>query len=101
MLEVESVQPDGKKTEIISRAPLESIIFDSTKDCNNNVLLNFKQEGQGLRQQLIQEPIHFFLKSSENEGQFNPLLIQAESGTVSITFHPALREDVLAGFKVG
>ena len=47
----------------------------------------------------ITEPIHSILKHSRDES-FNPVRIEAESGTTILTFHPALRGDVLKGLHL-
>jgi len=102
LLTLEAVKPGEKNKELAANVPLQSVKFEKTNGCSDIVALELGSSAGVHRpiRHVITEPIHFWLKTSEGEGNFNPLLIEAETGTVSITFHPALRQDVLQGLQI-
>ena len=51
-------------------------------------------------QHVITEPIHIRVKTMDQQGSLNPVMIEAESGVTMLTFHPALREDVLQDLQL-
>jgi len=102
LLTLEAVHPGGHNQQLATDVPLQSVKFETTDACSDIVALELGSSAGAERptRHVITEPIHFWLKTADGEGNYNPLLIEAETGTVSITFHPALRQDVLQGLKV-
>jgi hypothetical protein len=102
LLTLEAVKPGEANQQLAANVPLQSVKFEKTTGCSDVVALELGSSAGAHRpmRHVITEPIHFWLKTAEGEGNFNPLLIEAETGTVSITFHPALRQDVLQGLQI-
>lgn len=97
-LTVEILHPDGRKDQIARDVPLQSMTFDKTDSCSDRISVNVGLPGHKPVTHVIVEPIHIRLKSAEN-GSFNPMQIDAESGTTLVTFRPALRADFLQGLR--
>jgi hypothetical protein len=89
---------DGQKEQIARELPLQKIELDRSDGCSDRVALHLGIASQRPMTPLIIEPIHIVLRSTEN-GSFNPLEIDAESGVTLVTFHPALRPDILQGIE--
>jgi hypothetical protein len=102
LLTIESVQPDGQKQELARNVPLQNVKFEKTEGCSDMVFLEVGS-GAGLerpKQHVITDQIHMRVKTTEQQGSFNPVMIEAESGVTMLTFHPALREDVLQDLQL-
>ena len=94
LLTLETVNPGEKNKELAANVPLQSMKFEKTDGCSDIVSLELGSSAGAHRpmRHVITEPIHFWLKTAEGEGNFNPLLIEAETGTVtarSLRRHPA------------
>ncbi len=102
LLTVEALRPGEANKPIANNVPLQSVKFEKTDACSDIVSFELGSSAGAQRpmRHVITEPIHFWLKTAEGEGNYNPLVIEAETGAVQITFHPALRQDVLAGLQV-
>jgi hypothetical protein len=96
LLTIELLQPDGHKRQVARDVPLQSIVFDTSDACNDRIALNVGPAAQKPLTHVIVQPIHIKLKPAEN-GSYNPMQIEAESGITLLTFHPALRPDFLQG----
>jgi hypothetical protein len=94
MLTIESVQPDGHKVELATEVPLQNVKFEKTDGCSDMVFLEVGSGNERPAQHVITEPIHIRVKTTDKQGTYNPVMIEAESGVMMITFHPALRQDV-------
>jgi hypothetical protein len=103
LLTVEEIAPGNANKPIATNAPLQTFKFEKTEGCSDTVSLELGASAGTHRptRHVITEPIHFWLKTTEGDGNYNSLVIEAETGAVQITFHPALRQDVLAGLQVG
>ena len=88
----------GQKEQIARELPLQKIELDRSDRCNDRVALHLGVASQRPMTHLIVQPIHILLREAEN-GSFNPLEIDAESGVTLLTFHPALRPDILQGLQ--
>jgi hypothetical protein len=101
-LTIETVQPDGKKQELARNVPLQNVKFEKTPGCSDMMFLEVGS-GSGLERPLqhtITEPIHIRVKTTDQQGAYNPVMIEAESGVTMITFHPALRQDVFQDLQL-
>ena len=96
LLTIEVLEPGGKKRQLARDVPLQSIVFDRSDACNDRMTLSVGPAAQKPMTHQIVQPIHIILKPAEN-GSFNPMQIEAESGITLLTFHPALRPDFLQG----
>jgi hypothetical protein len=96
LLTIEVLQSDGHKRQLARDVPLQSIVFDTSDACNDRIALNVGPAAQKPMTHLIVQPIHITLKPAEN-GSYNPMQIEAESGITLLTFHPALRPDFVQG----
>ena len=94
-VKVEGIKSDGVKGPTIANATFLSMVFDDTGACNNIITLRL-MSGREIVHEIL-EPIYIRLNLSEGAGDFNPLEIKAESGITTITFHPAIRAQTLAG----
>jgi hypothetical protein len=99
MATLEVTGRDGVKAGSGASAAFESMVFDKTDGCSDVIKLRLKG-GKEIVHEII-EPIHIRLHPSSATGDFNPLLIEAESGLVSLTFHPAIRAQMLDGLRAG
>ena len=99
LVTIEVLQPDGLQTSIVESMPLQRMALDKSNACNDVIILEAGLEGENPLAHTITEPIHIVLKHSE-DGSFNPVRIEAESGTTILTFQPALRGDVLEGLHL-
>jgi hypothetical protein len=98
LLTVEVLHPDGRRDQVARDVPLQSMVFDRSDACYDHIALNLGPASQRPMTHLIVQPIHITLKPAEN-GSFNPMQIEAESGVTLLTFHPALRPDFLRGLQ--
>jgi hypothetical protein len=90
---------DGVKAGSGADAAFESMVFDKSGGCSDVIKLRLKG-GKEIIHEII-EPIHIRLHPSSGTGDYNPLLIEAESGLVSLTFHPAIHARMLEGLMAG
>jgi hypothetical protein len=96
LLTIEAVQADGRKEDLAKNVPLQNVRFEKTEGCSDMVFVEVGS-GAGVErpmQHVITEPIHIRVKTTDQPGAYNPLMIEAESGVTMITFHPALRQDL-------
>lgn len=94
---LEVIEPDGVKTERAADATFQSLVFDKTDSCNDVITLRLRG-GREIVHEII-DPIHIRLHPSGNSGDFNPLQIEAESGVVLMTLHPAIHAKMLEGLQ--
>lgn len=99
LVTIEVIQPDGIKTSVAESVPLQRMALDKSDACNDVLILEAGPPGEKPLAHTITEPIHIVLKNSGEES-FNPVRIDAESGTTILTFHPALRGEVLEGLHL-
>ena len=98
LLTIEVVGPDGHRDEVARDVPLQSIVLDRSDACNDRIALNVGAPAHKPLTHVIVQPIHIRLRPGEN-GSFNPMQIEAESGTTVLTFRPALRPDIVQGLR--
>ena len=91
---IEQLRPDGQRDEVARHLPLQQIKFELSAGCSDQLRIDLGATGEKPVSHLITEPIHIILRPSEG-GSFNPLEIDAESGTTLLTFHPAIRADFI------
>ena len=65
--------------------------------CSDVITLRLRAEREIVRE--IIEPIKLLLHPSGTGGDFNQLQIEAESGVMLLTFHPAIHARMLKGLK--
>jgi len=97
MATVEFTGRDGSKDAPGASAAFESIVFAKTDGCSD--LIKLRLNGGKIHE--IIEPIHIRLHPSNGSGDYNHLQIEAESGLVSLTLHPAIRGQMLEGLRPG
>ena len=97
MATVEFMGRDGTKDAPGASAALESLVFQKTDGCNDVIKLRFN----GGKAHEIVEPIYIRLHPSNGSGDYNSLQIEAESGLVSLTLHPAIHRQMLEGLRPG
>ena len=94
MLTIEAVDRDGGRREVARAVPLESVNLGPRDACNDAIRIN---AADGFEYEIV-EPIH--IKLSRNaSGGFNPVQIDAETGTTILHFRPALKPTVIEGFN--
>jgi hypothetical protein len=74
--------------------PLENVTLKPKDGCNDAIWVN---ASDGFQHEIL-EPIHIILKRNP-EGGFNPVQIDAETGTTLLHFRPALKPAVMDGFE--
>lgn len=92
MVTIEVVERDGLRRELGRALTLERIRLGSKDACNDAIWIN---AAGGFEHEII-EPIHITLKRN-SEGGFNPVQIDAETGTTILHFRPALKPTVMQG----
>jgi hypothetical protein len=92
MVTIEVVEPNGSRREVARALPLEKVTFKPKDACNDAIWIN---GSDGFEHEIL-EPIHVILKRNP-EGGFNPVQIDAESGSTILHFRPALRPTVVDG----
>ena len=80
LVTIEVIQPDGIKTSVAQRVPLQRMALDKSDACNDVMILEAGPPGEKPLAHAITEPIHSVLKHSGDES-FNPVRIEAECGT--------------------
>jgi hypothetical protein len=98
-VKLEVTGPDGIKTEMAANAAFQSITFDKGDSCSDVITLRLRAAREIVHE--IIEPIKMLLHPSGANGDFNPLQIEAENGVVFVTFHPAIRAQMLEDLKAG
>ena len=94
MVTIEVVKPDGTHHEIGRALPLEQVTLRPRDACNDAIWIN---ASDGFEHEIV-EPIHIRLKRNA-EGGFNPVQIDAETGTTILHFRPALKPAVVEGLS--
>ena len=95
LVKLETIEPNGTKTERVASATLQSMVFDKSDTCNDVITLRLKNTRDIVHE--ILDPIQLTLHSSGDSDGFNPLQIVAENGTTILTLHPAIHAPVLEG----
>jgi len=94
MVTIEIVELNGSRRELGRALPLEKVALMPKDACNDAIWIN---ASDGFRHEIV-EPIHIKLKRNP-EGGFNPVQIDAETGTTILHFRPALRPTVVEGLQ--
>ena len=97
MATVEVTGRDGVKTASGASAAFQSMVFEKTDGCSDVIKLRLNA-GKEIVHEIV-EPIRIRLHPSNGSGDYNPLHIEAESGLVSLTLHPAIRAQMLEGLR--
>lgn len=98
-VKLEVIEPDGVKSELAASAAFQGMTFDKTDGCNDIITIRLRAAREIVHQ--LVEPIQILLQPSGAGGDFNPMQIEAESGVVFLTFHPAIHTKMLEGLKAG
>ena len=93
---LETIEPDGGKSEIAANAALEEIVFEKTDACSDGILIRLNNTREIVHR--IIEPIHVNLHSSGGT-DFNLLEIKAESGVILLHLHPTIHPQLLGDLK--
>ena len=93
MVTIELVERNGTHRELGRALPLESVTLRVKDACNDAISID---ASDGFQHEIV-EPIHIILRRNP-EGGFNPVQIDAESGTTILHFRPALKPTVIDGF---
>jgi hypothetical protein len=94
MVTIELVKLDGSRREAGRALALERIAFGPKDACNDAISID---AADGFSHEIL-EPIHIKLKRNA-EGGFNPVQIDAETGTTILHFRSALKPSVLVGLN--
>jgi hypothetical protein len=97
-LDIDVVEPDGRTVQTANGAIFDRMALDTSGACSNVISIQATDERE-LNHQII-EPIYIRLRESSDQGDYNPVEIQAESGRTLLTFHPAIHEELLKGLDV-
>lgn len=92
MVKLETIGPDGVKTERAASAVFQSMTFDKTDACNDVITLRLQSTSEIVHE--VIDPIQITLHPSGG-GDFNPLQIVAENGITILTLHPAIHAEML------
>lgn len=99
IVKIETLESDGVRTERISSAVFEGVVFDPISNpCNDLITFRLSNSREILYQ--IIEPIHIKLHASKEPEDYNPIQIEAENGTTYVTLHPAIHAPMLEGLKM-
>jgi hypothetical protein len=89
---------NGASVEIARAVPLGEITFGKRNDCSDQISIHSRGEEKADHD--IVEPIRILLKEAEGGQAFNPVLIEAEDGITTLTFHPVIRASWLEGLRL-
>lgn len=98
-VKLEAIEPDNLKSELAANANFQSATFVKTDGCSDIITLRLRAAREIVHE--IIEPIQIRLHPSGAPGDFNPVQIEAESGVIFLTFHPAIHAQMLEGLKAG
>jgi hypothetical protein len=96
-VKLEVIETDGVKSELAANAVFQSMSLNKADSCSDTITLRLRTAREVVRE--IIEPIKMLLHPSGKDGDFNQLQIEAESGVILISFHPAIHADMLKGLK--
>jgi hypothetical protein len=96
-VKMEIVEPGDAKSELVSNAIFQSIVFNKTDGCSDGITVRVRGDREVVHE--IIEPITIRLQSSGASNDYNCVQIEAESGVTLITIHPPLHSQMLEGFK--
>lgn len=96
-VKLEVLESDGVKSELVGGAAFQGMTYDKTDSCSDVITLRLRAAREIVHE--IVEPIQMRLHPTGAQGEFNPLQIEAESGVIFITFHPAIPARMLEGLK--
>lgn len=99
MATLEVTAHDGVRTVLAANAAFESMVFKKTNACSDLIVLRLNGTKEIVHE--IVEPIHILLRASNGSGDYNPLLIEAESGEAQLTFHPVIHARMIEGLRTG
>jgi hypothetical protein len=97
IVKLELFELNGVKARQIESATFQSMVFDGADGCNNVITFRLR-DGREIVHEIL-DPIQIRLNPSEASGDFNPLEIKAENGMTTVTFHPAIHEQMLVGLR--
>lgn len=97
MVKLETIEPNGVKTEQFANATFQSLVFDQTDACNDVITLRLRNTREMVHE--ILDPVQITLHPSGGIVDFNRLQIKAENGISIITMHPAIHMQLLNDFK--
>jgi hypothetical protein len=92
LVTIEVVDRDGTHREVARALPLEQVTLGPKDACNDAISIS---ASDGFEHEIL-EPIYIRLKRNA-EGGFNPVQIEAETGTTILHFSPALKPTVIDG----
>jgi hypothetical protein len=93
-LTIRSLLPDGSSSEVARDVTLRRV--DYRKDECNDVI-DIRTSGPA---HTVTEPIRIRLEETEEGAAYNSVIIDAESGSTSVSFKPVLRVEWLSGLQV-
>ena len=92
LVTIETVDREGTHREVARSLHLEQVTLEPKDGCNDALSIN---ASDGFAHEIL-EPIHIKLRRNA-AGGFNPIQIDAETGTTILHFTPALKPTVLDG----
>ena len=98
LVRIESILPDGKKSDRVGEATFEGMELDRSDSCNDVLHLRVRNERE-VKYDIV-DPIHILLRETRPGEDFNPIQIEGETGTTFVTFKPAIHAQMLAGLNV-
>ena len=95
---IESILPDGNKSDRVGEAIFEGMQLETNGSCNDVLHLHVRNEREVDFD--IVDPIHILLRKTKAGDDFNPIQIEGETGTTFVTFKPAIHAQMLEGLNI-
>lgn len=96
-VKLDVIGSDGLKTGVSANAILESMVFNATDGCSDNIILRVRDTRELIHE--IIEPIVIRLSPSKGSVDFNSINIEAENGITILTIHPAIHPQMLEALE--
>ena len=93
VVKLETIDPDGIRSEPVTSAEFQSMLFSNTDACNGLIILRVKTNAMIVHE--ILDPFRIILHPADDTGDFNQLQINAENGVTILTLHPAIHAQML------
>jgi hypothetical protein len=97
-ISVHKLELNGAKIEVAKNVTFERMDYGRRDDCNDGI--SVRLSGNGATDYDILEPIRIKLMESESGTAFQSVIIEAEDGVTTLTFHPVLKAAWLTDVKL-
>ncbi|HET7624729.1 MAG TPA: hypothetical protein VFM25_05640 [Verrucomicrobiae bacterium] len=96
---LETEDRNGAKQQLADKVPFDSMDFGKRDECNDRFAI--RSRGNGRTKYEVVEPIHVMLKESTECGAgFQSVIIEAENGLTTLTFHPTIKMSWLENLEL-